>query len=174
MAKYTIDQKLEAISMYESGQGSTTICHKLGISQEATILRWKYLYETYGIDGLKRSNKLPSYTSSFKMEVITWLVKNGASFPVTARHFDIPNEGTVWQWKRRYDVHGFDGLADRRKRVSNMSKDNKKLRRNDDQKKLDSDDKIKQLERDNEYLKAENEYLKKLKAVMDRTDKKSK
>jgi hypothetical protein len=45
---------------------------------------------------------------------------------------------------------------------------------NKDKNKQTKDDKIKQLEKDNEYLKAENEYLKKLRAVMDRTEKKPK
>ncbi len=165
MAKYSKELKLKAIEMYKSGIGSTSICVKLKISNETTILRWIYLFDKYGIKGLIRPKELPRYSSSFKMEVITWLVKNNASFPETAKHFNISNEGTVWQWKHIFDVHGSPGLADRRKRATTMT---------DNKKKPTKDDKIKQLEKDNEYLKAENEYLKKLRAVMDQTRKKPK
>lgn len=165
LAKYSIELKLDAIRLYKSGIGSTTVSKQLGIKEESTVLRWIYLFDKNGIDGLIRPKELPRYSSSFKMEVITWLVKNNASYPETAKRFGISNEGVVWQWKRRFDVHGFDGLADRRKRVLTMNKDKNKQTK---------DDKIKQLEKDNEYLKAENEYLKKLRAVMDQTEKKPK
>lgn len=165
LAKYSIKLKLDAIRLYKSGIGSTTVSKQLGIKEGSTVLRWIYLFDKNGIDGLIRPKELPRYSSSFKMEVITWLVKNNASYPETAKRFGISNEGVVWQWKRRFDVHGFDGLADRRKRVLTMNKDKNKQTK---------DDKIKQLEKDNEYLKAENEYLKKLRAVMDQTEKKPK
>lgn len=165
MAKYSIEVKLEAINLYKSGMGSTSISKKFGIRGKSTVLRWIYLFDKNGIDGLIRPKELPRYSSSFKMEVITWLVRNNASYPETAKKFGISNEGVVWQWKHRFDVHGFDGLADHRERVLNMNKDKNKQTK---------DDKIKQLEKDNEYLKAENEYLKKLRAVMDRTEKKPK
>lgn len=165
MAKYSQELKLKAIEMYNSGIGSATICSKLGVSERSTILRWVYLFDKFGFKGLTRPKGLPIYSASFKIKVITWLVRNNASFPETAKHFNISNEGTVWQWKRTFDVHGSSGLASRRKRATTMT---------DDKKKPTKDDKIKQLEKDNEYLKAENEYLKKLRAVMDQTRKKPK
>ncbi|GEO78721.1 helix-turn-helix domain-containing protein [Companilactobacillus mindensis] len=164
MPKYSIETKIHAIKLYTSGMGSTTIAKKLGIHKRSTILRWINLWNTKGLNGLKRSKRLPRYSPSFKMKVIIWLVKNKASYPQTARHFDISNESTVWSWKHQYDVYGADGLADRRKRDTNMT----------DKKKLTPEQENKELKKRLEYLEAENEYLKKLRAVMHQTKKKPK
>lgn len=164
MAKYNIETKIEAIRLYKSGIGSTTIARKLGISRDNTVLNWIRLWNKYGLEGITRSNALPRYSPSFKMKVIIWLVKHNASYPETADHFDISNQGTIWQWKHQYDLYGVDGFADRRKRVTTMS----------EKKKVTSAEENKELKKRLEYLEAENAYLKKLKAVMDRTEKKPK
>lgn len=164
MPSYSVETKIQAIKLYNHGLGSTTIAHQLEINRESTILRWIYLWNKYGLKGLKRPNKLPIYSPSFKMEVIIWMVRNKASYPQTAKHFDISNEGTVWAWKHRYDVYGASGFADRRKRDTNMS----------DKKKLTPEQENKELKKRLEYLEAENEYLKKLEAVMHQTKKKHK
>lgn len=164
MPRYSIETKIHAIKLYTSGMGSTTIAKNLGIHQETTILRWIHLWDTKGLNGLKHQKRLPRYSSSFKMRVIIWLVKNKASYPQTAKHFGISNEGTVWSWKHRYDVYGANGFADRRKRDTNMT----------DKKKLTPEQENKELKKRLEYLEAENEYLKKLKAVMHQTKKKPK
>lgn len=72
--------------------------------------------------------------------------------------------GTIWQWKHQYDLHGYEGLSDHRKRVPIMN----------DKKKLTPSEENKNLKKRLEYLEAENAYLKKLKAVMDQTKKKPK
>lgn len=40
MAKYNIETKIEAIRLYKSGIGSTTIASRLGISKDHTVLNW--------------------------------------------------------------------------------------------------------------------------------------
>lgn len=164
MAKYNIETKIEAIKLYKNGIGSSTIARKLGISKHDTILNWVRLWEKHGLDGITRTKRLPRYSPSFKMDVITWLVKNNASFPQAADHFNISNQGTVWQWKHKYDLHGSNAFSDRRKRVPTMT----------EKKKLTPSEENKQLKKRLEYLEAENAYLKKLRAVMDRTEKKPK
>ncbi|MFZ2354134.1 helix-turn-helix domain-containing protein [Paucilactobacillus nenjiangensis] len=164
MAKYNIETKIEAIKLYNIGLGTTTIARKLGISKEGTIKNWARSWNKNGLAGITRKNKLPNYSPSFKMKVITWLVEHCASYPETADHFEIPNMGTIWQWKHQYDLHGYEGLSDHRKRVPIMN----------DKKKLTPSEENKNLKKRLEYLEAENAYLKKLKAVMDQTKKKPK
>ncbi|KRN99405.1 helix-turn-helix domain-containing protein [Companilactobacillus kimchiensis] len=95
MVKYNIETKIEAIRLYKSGIGSTTIARKLRISEESTVLNGVRLWEKHGLSGIVRSKTLPSYFSSFKMKVITWLVKHRTSYSETAAHFDAH--------KRNYD-----------------------------------------------------------------------
>jgi transposase len=109
MAKYSIETKIEAVKLYNSGLGSTTITRKLGISKGDTVLSWVRLWDKNGFTGIPRKKKLLNYPPSFKMKVITWLVEHCASYPETADHFEIPNMGTIWQWKHQYDLHGYEG-----------------------------------------------------------------
>lgn len=150
MAKYNIETKIEAIGLYKSGIGSTNIARRLGISRNNTVLNWIRLWDKHGLVGITRSNTLPRYSSSFKMKVIIWLVKHNTSYPETADHFDISNQGTIWQWKHQYYLHGVDGFADLRKRVTIMS----------EKKKITSAEENKELKKRIEYLEAENAYLK--------------
>lgn len=161
MAKYKIDTKIEAIKLYEDGMSTTSIAHKFNVSKTGTILNWVRSWEKHGLDGITRTKILPFYNPSFKIKVITWLIKHKASYPETADHFDIPTPGTVWQWKKKYDLHGDNAFIDRRKRVINMN----------EKKKSTPSEENKALKKRLEYLEAENAYLKKLKAVMDRTEK---
>ncbi|WP_129044597.1 IS3 family transposase [Companilactobacillus metriopterae] len=87
------------------------------------------------------------------MKVITWLVKNNASYPQAADYFNISNQGTVWQWKRQYDLYGYSIFSDHRKRVKIMA----------DKKNLTPSEENKQLKKRLEYLEAEKCLSKKFK-----------
>jgi len=158
---YPIDIKIQAVKLYNSGIGSTTIAQKLNIGKEDTILRWVYQWNQSGINGLK-PKKMSKYTASFKMEVITWLVENKASHLETTNHFGLPNKSIVRQWKKKFDEYGSLGFLNRQE-LADLDKH-----------KETKDEIIKRLERDNKILSAENDYLKKIEAVMKPTNKKQK
>ena len=156
MAKYTVQQKIDVITLYKQGLGSTTIARKFGINKE-TVLRWVEMYDVQGIEGLTSYGKqLQHFDTSFKLKVIHWLVRTNSSYPQTARHFNLPSPSVIWSWKQRYDALGINGLSDHRKR--------KVQQMNEEQ--LTPEQEIKQLRERLEYAEAEIAYLKKLDAVM--------
>jgi transposase-like protein len=74
------------------------------------------------------------------------------------------NRGLLYQWVRRYKQYGYDGLELRKGRKPKDPDMTKKAK----PKELEQSDyeKLKLLERENEYLRAENAYLKKLRALI--------
>ena len=74
------------------------------------------------------------------------------------------NDGLLYQWVRKYKLYGYDGLKLKKGRKPKnpvMSKDNKPkdLTRSEKEELII-------LRKQNEYLKAENAYLKKLRALI--------
>lgn len=156
MAKYTIQQKLDAVALYKQGMSSISIAKTYGIN-DGSIRRWIEQFDAQGVSGLTSYGKqLQHFDTSFKLKVIHWLVRTNSSYPQAARHFHLPSPSVIWTWKQRYDALGINGLSDRRKR--------KVQKMNEEQ--LTPEQEIKQLRERLEYAEAEVAYLKKLDAVM--------
>lgn len=75
-SKYSIEEKLQAISDYKTGKrGITEICRDFGMSETTadsgtTVRRWIRKYEKYGEIALLPKRKNQSYTKEFKEKVI--------------------------------------------------------------------------------------------------------
>lgn len=64
-----------------------------------------------------------SYPVEFKELVILFKKEHSLSARETAALFNIPSPTTVQAWEKRYDEGGIQGLADQRRRKTNLSKD---------------------------------------------------
>ena len=157
MSKYSYEERLEAVLRVTEGgmsvRGSAKI---LGTSSEH-VRRWIMRYEQFGVEGLLM--KHGSYDGAFKISVIEYMHDNHLSLSQTAVKFGIPQDGTVGKWERIYYEEGPQALyRDNRGRKSKMSLDKPK-------KKLEKEteeDLIAEVQR----LRMENEYLKKLQALV--------
>lgn len=101
------------------------------------------------------------YTPEFKVKVVETMRREGLSLKETARRFEVPADTSIAAWERIYLTEGPEGLAvERRGRASAFSGTQKgrpaKL--------------LKQVEEDliseNQRLRAENDYLKNLHALV--------
>ena len=83
--------------------------------------------------------------------------ENNASLSITSEKFRINNPSLICFWMSAFNKHGIDGLTEKRKGRPSMKKkiDNKIKHKNDY---------FKNLEHENELLRAELAYIKKLKA----------
>ena len=159
MTKFTFDIKLQAVQLYLSGMGSTTIARRLGIKKDSNVLMWVARYRKYGIQGLEIRQSKYDYAGEFKLRVLNWKKQHKASFTQTALHFDISNVGTIAGWQKKLDRHGKEALFTRRGRAKHMTTNH-----NHQASKQLSE--LKRLKAENQALRVENEYLKKLEALV--------
>lgn len=167
MTKFSFEIKLKAIQMYLSGIGSTTISRRLGIKKIDSILMWVARYQKYGVSGLEIRSPKYDYDGDFKLKVLNWKKQHKASYLQTALQFDISNSGTIANWQRKLKEHGIEALFTRRGRAKHMTTNH-----NRQAKKQLSE--LEQLKAANRALKVENEYLKKLEALVQRREQSKK
>ena len=145
----------EAIALYESGYGSTTIGHMLKVHQRI-IREWILRYKLRGENGfVKLKSRFISVEE--KIEIIKLLKEKSLSCEVVAITYGY-SKSSVLSWLRIVDSEGYDGLYIRKKRES-MKKIKKKANI--------AEDELKELYIKLEWLEAENALLKKVKALVE-------
>ena len=159
MSKYSYEEKLEAVlRVIEEGMSHRASAKVLGVAK-SQVQRWVKRYETYGPEGLSLHNG--TYTGEFKQHVIEYMHSEHLSANQTAVIFKMPTNVQVLNWERIYYEEGPEALyIDRRGRKPKMTKGTspkkKQLRPGVEE------DLIKEVQR----LRMENEYLKKLNALV--------
>lgn len=161
MAKYSEGFKLRMVKEYAEGSlGYTLLARKYGIPSSTPIKRWVRAYQVFGEEGLRKKQTNQVYSVQFKVDVLHFMKQTGASYQDTAIQFKMNNPSLITTWNHRFLKKGIAGLEERAKGRPPMSK--KPKNRTENQEKLPSREE--QLERENELLRLEVAYLKKLKA----------
>ncbi len=158
--KYPTEFKLEVVKYYideHCGYRETARHFNLPTGDEL-VKKWVKRYEEHGINGLCKNLK-STYSGDFKINVIKYMNTNHLSLKETAFHFNLGHHDVVKRWQRIYYEEGPQALyEERRGRSKNMSSKHKKKKSSEDSKK----DLIAELQQ----LRMENEYLKKLNALV--------
>ena len=157
MKRYSYEEKLEAVqSVVEKHMSYGQVASILGTSK-APIQRWVKRYEEFGSEGLLM--KSGSYPGEFKINVVEYMHENHLSCFETAAKFGIPADTTVIKWERIYYEEGSQALfRDNRGRKRIMESKPKKPNLD---KKTEED-----LIAENQRLRMEVDYLKKLNALI--------
>jgi transposase len=157
MSKYSKEFKLEAVEYcIKQHHGYNDVAKHFNIPSSTPILEWVRKYKERGPEGLLRNQK-SSYDGQFKQNVVEYMHNNHLSATETAIKFNLGNHDVVGKWERIYYEEGPQALyKERRGRPRKMSSKPK-------MKKLDNEeDLIEEVQR----LRMENEYLKKLNALV--------
>ena len=158
MAKYDERFKLKLVKLYLSGDsGVKAVAERHGVSRRV-LDGWIKRYETHGSAGLARRGA--SYSATFKLMVLQAMWREPWSLSHTAIVFDIRAHAHIGKWERQYHEGGFDGLV--RRRRAGIPMPDKPPKPTDPQTPRSLEDVLKE----NEYLRAENAYLKKLDALI--------
>jgi len=166
MSKFTIETKLKAVEdVLEKGMSCLAVARLLN-TVETVVLRWVKRYEIFGSEGL--SMKSGTYTGDFKIHVIEYIHENDLSLFQGAAHFGIPSDTTVGKWERIYLEEGPEALYRDNRGRKNKVENNKVNEPNTDNQ-VD-EDLIAEVQR----LRMENEYLKKLNALVQAKEKSAK
>ncbi len=156
MAKYDYNFKLKVVMSYMNGEGGyCSLAKKYDIPNKYQVRKWVNAYKAFGKDGLKTKDKHTNYTIQFKLDVLNYMIRNNCSERETANIFGLNDYSIISSWKKKFSDGGVKAL-ERTKGRTSMNKDkseNKALTREQ------------QLEHENQLLKAELAFLKKLRAL---------
>jgi len=147
--------KLEVVKQYHAGESIKSLTKKWGLSL-SLVSRWLDHYNALGKEGLLPKDK-HYRPAEFKLKVVE-SYNEGLSLRDCCSRYEIANESSVLSWVRRYERSGIEGLQEQRGRPKIMKKDKPV-------KKTEPLTRLEELEKENLYLKAENELLKKLEAL---------
>lgn len=163
---YSDDFKYEVVKQYlEGDMGLRQLSNKYHIDR-GDIQKWRDAYLEHGMEGL--TSRHGTYSGDFKIAAVEYMQETGSSIRKTAAHFDIKSPRTLSQWERIYFEEGPDALREeRRGRASKkgmIKKPRKKKNLNE------NEDLLAEVQR----LRMENEYLKKLNALIQEREKSKK
>jgi transposase-like protein len=155
--KYSYEKKLEVAKSVLLGQESLrSAARNLGTDHKL-VRGWVARFNYHGAGGLRA--KRGGYSGEFKLSVIRYMGENHLSLFETAVKFGIPDERTVSRWYHTYQAEGPSGLF-RNNRGAMKKKDGKAVL-------FGTEAGEKALHKELERLRAENAYLKKLRALVE-------
>lgn len=160
---YSREVKINAIKDYLSGECSQfDICIKYEISSVSVLQRWIMLYNNnHNITKSypdKRSTimiKARKTTLDERIEIVGFCIANNFNYELTSNKYNV-SYNQIYAWVKKYKQNGYEGLEDRRGKA-------KPLESMDEKEKLEMQTKL--LKAENERLKMEVAFLKKLKKM---------
>ena len=159
MTKYSKEEKIAAIRTVEAGESIAETAKQFRINE--SVLKWNVrMYQIHGEKGL--SSHTYDWSAEQKYEVLKYKQENQLSFIETGVLLGI-KDSTIWTWEKRYLENGIEGLENKKKgRKPRIAKPKPPKTREEEL-----------LERI-EDLEIENEYLKKLNALVAEREKREK
>lgn len=160
---YSSELKLEIVQHYLKGNISLGTLAEIYHVNKGDIQKWKAAYIEHGENGLINTNG--TYSGDFKVAVVEYMHDTGTSIRQTAAYFNIPSHPTISAWERIYYEEGKEALCEeRRGRASKMGTKRPRKPKKDVE---TNEDLLAEVQR----LRMENEYLKKLNALVQEREK---
>jgi len=160
--KFSIaDRERAALLVIEKGESYCSVARQLQTSHRLICL-WVNAYKLHGIKGLSLKNN-GSHSGAFKLRRIQEMQESGLSLTQASAQYCI-TISALWGWRRLYEQHGALALLEEkpRGRPPKMKKSSPKTQEN-----LTDYEK---LLRENERLRIENDYLKKVHALIQKKE----
>ena len=157
MSKLTYEDKLNIYKERKKGKTIIFLTKKYNVRED--VIRYLIrLIDKHGYNVLRR-NQNRKFTSSEKEIIINRVLINNEAANSVAIDEGLLSQGMLQNWIKKYKENGYN-IVERKRGRSTMPKVTKKKENETDK------EKIKRLEQENLYLKAELEYSKKLRAVV--------
>ena len=159
--KYTAEFKYECVQKYINGDH---IQHPVGHRRRTfmhQVRLWVRYWKDFGFDGLKHSPENRDWSREERFTLVSKVLA-GNTIRQIALEAHV-NTGQLYKWIKNYQDKGLDGLECRRGRKPKEIKmsPKKKIKLS-----ISEQEELKLLRERNEYLEMENEYLKKLDALV--------
>lgn len=157
--RFTEQEKVDAVEQYLTGHYTyREIANQIGIDLREFRF-WTALYRRHGRKALAPRDGCAVHSEEFKMEVLHYRQKTGASYFLTAVEFNLGSVATVPKWEKQLQTKEPTPSLRSEKGLDYMSEH-----------KAPKDMSPKELEKELAFLRMENAYLKKLRALVQKRE----
>ena len=157
--RYNYEFKMKCVELYRNDQWAKAPDNVNKTEFKNYIRSWSRIEEEFGSEGLKHKNQNKVWSPEEKFELVAKVIA-GNSMKSVACNVGI-NTGLLYQWLQKYKSMGYNGLINKKKgRKSKVSH----MRKNEPVVPILSESEREELIRlraEVEYIKAENEVIKK-------------
>jgi len=160
--KFSIETREKAVlKVLEQGESYHSVARKLQTDHQL-ISRWVNSYKRYGKEGLTLKSR-NGYSGTFKLRLIQEMQENSLSLHQMSAQYRI-SPSALSVWRRLYEQHGALALLEMkpRGRPKKMRKSSPKTEENPTD--------YEKLLKENERLRIENDYLKKVRALIQKKE----
>lgn len=153
---HPLEVKLDAIALCKQGKAISHVAKELGCSKNVVTM-WLEQYRRAGLDGLDKKPYNCRYNFTEKCKIICEIEENDIPLHIVCAKYRIARS-TISRWLFMVRKEGYEALR-------NVNSGRKQIDMGRPKKQAPQTD-LEKLQRENELLRTENAYLKKLRALM--------